>query len=312
MRQVPRIAPILALVASLAVPPNAQAASVVAPADGSAVRESDADTEKAKVLYDEGRKAYRTGEMEVALEKFTGAYELTELPIILYNIGLTYTRLYQTSNDVGHLRKAEVVLENFRMEVLRDGTLADLEEVDQTIAQVQEKIAKHEAGTPDNEPVQTGSEREENLPLPEGPEASDGAADPGRPLKLTGIGLMAGGGALGVGAAVAAVVIQQRYIKESGLLDDVRQDAEDAGCPNDTTQCDDFVRIEAQRVARVNTLRRQMLVAGIGLGVGGAALIGGGAAAFVIGKKRSAAADGARLRLISGPGDIGLGLTGQF
>ena len=102
------------------------------------------DTVRAKQLYQEGRTAYRLGNFEVAVSKFEGAYAISELPTILYNIGLAYERLYTTSNDVAHLRKSKVLLQNFLLETQKDLSLGDPGEVEQQLELVDKKIEAHE------------------------------------------------------------------------------------------------------------------------------------------------------------------------
>ena len=114
--------------------------------------------------------AYRRGDVETALERFEEAYDLTELPMILYNIGLTYMRLYEASNDVGQLRRAKVVLNNFKLELAADTSLGDMDEIDKLLDEIDEKIASHQADAPTGD---ARAEVEEDPTQMEGPEVED-------------------------------------------------------------------------------------------------------------------------------------------
>ena len=52
----------------------------------------DADAE-ARALFESGREAFDAGRLEVALEKFRRAYELSARPALLYNIAMSHDRL---------------------------------------------------------------------------------------------------------------------------------------------------------------------------------------------------------------------------
>ena len=69
--------------------------------------------ESPEQLYEEGRKDYRLGRFQDAIDKWEKAYAIAELPLLLYNIALAYRQLYDVSADVEDLRKGKVVLKNF-------------------------------------------------------------------------------------------------------------------------------------------------------------------------------------------------------
>ena len=144
--------------------------------------------EAAKVLYEEGRRAYRKGDMSLAIEKFEGAYDLTENPIILYNIGLTYRRLYDETKDITHLRRAKVVLENFRIEIARDSGLGSPDEVSQALDEVETLLGTVDGERPSREDVE--AEPEPALAQAEGPELDEppatAPADAARKFKVAG------------------------------------------------------------------------------------------------------------------------------
>jgi hypothetical protein len=251
---------------------------------------TDADTEKARALYDEGRKAYRRGDMKTALDRFEQAYDLTENPIILYNIGLTYKRLYDTSNEPEHLRKGKVVLENFKLELMRDPGLGNMEDVDNLIAEIEEQLASQGSGegssgsgpSPDSE---SGTE-------PEGPEAEGSLPPPpnqdaGKKLRVAGIASLGAGGALGIGAAVGAIISQRRYFAEVDALDQAEVDEAAAGCPEAGGEtCDQYATLKDELADRANAYRRNIGVFAGALGGAAVLSIGAGAALVAIGVKR--------------------------
>ena len=269
------------------------------------------DTAEAKSLYEEGRKAYRRGDMSTALQRFERAYDLTENPIILYNIGLTYSRLYETSNEVEHLRKAKVVLDNFSLELVRDPGLGEFPDLEELKTGIEAKIASQEDGgsAPDGAPA-PGPEPT----TPEGPEAETGTLpapptqDTGRTLRLAGIGLLGGGGALGVGAAVGALVSQKRYFEEVDALDQAEADAEAAGCPDaSNSQCAEYDDLQQQLADRANAYRRNIGIFAGGLGGLAVASLATGGALLAIGiKRRNTPAKAAQLRIVPGWGSVSL------
>jgi tetratricopeptide (TPR) repeat protein len=58
-----------------------------------ALAQGDASDEEARARFQSGRFAYNSGRFEEALRDFQRAYELSNRPLILYNVGLAYERL---------------------------------------------------------------------------------------------------------------------------------------------------------------------------------------------------------------------------
>lgn len=107
---------------------------------------------EAKEEYRLGSDAYALGNYEEAVGHFERAYELTHQPELLFNLGQSYTRWYDISNDLEHLKKARRLYENY---VLNVGALGDLDEEQQAqaradaqrrISEVDRRIAQHEDG----------------------------------------------------------------------------------------------------------------------------------------------------------------------
>jgi hypothetical protein len=119
---------------------------------------------EAKQAYQLGSDAYALGNYQTAVGHFERAYELTHQPELLFNLGQSYTRWYDISNDLEHLKKARRLYENY---VLNVGALGHLDEEQQAqaradaqrrITEVDRRIAQHDDGgstttTPTDKPA---------------------------------------------------------------------------------------------------------------------------------------------------------------
>lgn len=126
---------------------------VVAPAEG----EEDPALTEAKGLYKEGEIKFQTADYEEALALWKRAYAL--LPdgeetrairhALVYNIAEAHSRAYDVTRNPAHLRKAKILLENYRAEhraLYGDEPEAVKErtEADDRIAELDKKIAESE------------------------------------------------------------------------------------------------------------------------------------------------------------------------
>jgi tetratricopeptide (TPR) repeat protein len=120
-------------------------------AGGSQTEDDDPNIAEAKQEYRLGSDAYALGNYEVAVGHFERAYQLTQQPELLFNLGQSYTRWYDISNDLEHLKKARRLYENY---VLNVGA-TDMDEEQQAqaradaqrrITEVDRRIAQHEDG----------------------------------------------------------------------------------------------------------------------------------------------------------------------
>lgn len=268
-----------------------------------AAPEGSDDQQEAREAYREGEKAYRLGRFEEAAVAFERAYELSGLPDILYNIGLSHLRWYDVDPDVAHLRKAKVVFQNYIIEIQKNPDLGDLEEAETIIAQIDEKLA---AAEPEED------EPEDTPPPP----PVDPGPDPGKKLRLGGAVAMGVGGALVVAGAVSGVVLGVRGQEFEGDLANAYAEREALGCtPTDgRTDCDDVNnRIE---IFRNNGQRANALAVGLGLALGGVGVIGivTGAVLFVQGNKKTKAWEQRSLSIAPswGGGQTGVSVSGRF
>lgn len=102
-----------------AVPP-----AVDPPAPPPAVKPGPTDPmAQARVLYDQGQKAYELTDYDVAIDKFKAAYELIRssddpaapeiLGNVIFNLAVVYERSYEVVPDVERLRRARVMYRQY-------------------------------------------------------------------------------------------------------------------------------------------------------------------------------------------------------
>lgn len=242
-------------------------------------------------LYDQGRKAYRLGDFETAVQKWERAYELSDRPLLLYNISLAYKGLHGITKDVADLRRARAVLDNFIKlaeadpELEADDAPERLAELDAMIAEVERKASASTQGTGNVAHVEPKAEPGSNAP------GRAGGPDPGRVFKHAGIGLMASGGVLVITGVALGSYFSVRGADFQRDLQDTYRRANDHGCdPNAHVQvgaCEDIVaNIEIYRDNGRKANRSAYVSFGLGAGLGVAALATG-VAMFVIGKRRT-------------------------
>lgn len=223
-------APIVA--ATLAVPSTAWTAATsdaaglegptAAPPAGAGAEPVDASTsdnplDRAKQLYDRGKNRFDTADYGRAIELWTEAYgALPDTPdaapikaALIYNIATARERAYAIDDDVTHLRRAVILLEQYSASIPAlygedEAGRTELEKVQTRIEQIREKIAEAEARKPDPDPVvepDPGPDPDPGLvdePTPD-PRAKafiiSGAVLTG--LGVVGLGVMAGGLVMG-------------------------------------------------------------------------------------------------------------------
>lgn len=228
-------------------------------------------------LYDEGRKAYRLGDFETAVDKWQQAYDLSDNGLLLYNISLAYKGLYTISGDTGDLRRSRAVLDNFIKVAHAD---PDIEEDDapQRLAELDKMIAEAEAAEEANKPPPPV------VVTPDDGVKDDRGPDPGRKLRLAGMGTMIGGGAIALtGVSLAAFYAIKGQEFASSLKRD-NNDFETSGCDaliGDQGETGERCRQldENRDTWRANGQQANVLAVAMGVGLGGVgvvALIAGG------------------------------------
>jgi tetratricopeptide (TPR) repeat protein len=203
----------------------AEAALLMAPAAGQGVASEDP-----RALYEEGRKAYRLGDFEAAVDKWERAYDLSDKPLLLYNISLAYKGRYSISRDIADLRRSKAILDNFIKIAEADPDL-DLDDAPERMAELEKLIAKAEeeeasGAEPTRSPESSASGTEQLRDMPEGP-------DPGRKLRIAGIASMGGGGALVLIGAGVGIYFLIRSQQETTKLRQANEDLKN--CPEQDT-----------------------------------------------------------------------------
>lgn len=264
-----------------------------------------------EALYDEGRKAYRLGDFKVAVDRWEEAYAASDNALLLYNISLAYRGRYTITNDIGDLRRARAVLDNFIKVASADPDI-DLDDAPEKLVEIDEQIAAAEKQAEENptEPIVT------TPPEQAEPKRPEPTPDPGRTMRLAGIGAMAGGGlALVAGAGVMGFFI----IKSKEWNDNLQRDNgafENAGCTGDeqSGECAQLQNnIDTWRLNGRDANTRSILAIAIGGGIGVIGLVAGGLV-FNEGNKRTKLWEKqgftSHLRLL--PTRRGAVLTGRF
>lgn len=264
-----------------------------------------------EVLYDEGRKAYRLGDFATAVDRWEEAYAASDNALLLYNISLAYRGRYTITNDIGDLRRARAVLDNF-MKVAEADPDIDIDDAPEKLVEIDEQIAAAEKQARENptEPIITTPPE---TAVPKRPEPTP---DPGRTMRLAGIGTMAGGGlALVAGAGVMGYFI----IRSKEFGDNLTRDNtafENEGCMGDETTgvCGQLGNnIETWRANGRDANTSSILAIAVGGGIGVIALVAGGLV-FNEGNKRTKLWEKqgftSELRLV--PTGRGALLTGRF
>jgi tetratricopeptide (TPR) repeat protein len=254
-------------------------------------------------LYEDGRRAYRLGRYDEAVKKFERSYELSDQPLLLYNIALSYKRLYGISNAVADLRRSKTVFEEFINVASADtGLTTEIDDARARLAEIDEEIARAETAEPAKPPPSdappAGSERERKLRLA-------GAITMG-----VGGGLVVAGVAMGTYYAVRAPGFRDRIraVKEDEIADvDCEREDPPDGCP-------------ANAVARLQTERNNLRQAKLGIGLGYGLVAGVGVVAIIAGavvfargsRKKGAAANALQISPTLSPRLAGISMSGRF
>jgi len=276
--------------------------------------EQPATGEDARKLYEQGERAYRRGRFREALEKFEKAYDLSEQPLLLYNIALAYRQLYDVADDVEELRRGRAVLKNFMLFADRDPDL-DATDAKKLLTEIEALIEEHEKTHP--EVVTTPDPGPDPGPGPTDPPPPKGK-DPGRTLRIAGGAAMGGGGALVVGGTVAGIFFAIKGTEFSEEITRLR-----AEMPNACDEDDDSVECR-QNAADIETARDNGRKANLGTGLAfalggglGVVAIATGVVLFLQGNKRTRewkASASKRPAMMVRPTFMprGVGLTGRF
>ncbi len=127
-------------------PAPAPAPAPVPAVASTAVEANDPLTSDPAVEYQKGEQAYALGNYEQAVRHFERSYELSNLPDLLYNLGMSYAQWHGLSSDVNHLRKAKRLFQNYVKRLAENPAMdqSQRDEAEAQIAKVEEQIAEAE------------------------------------------------------------------------------------------------------------------------------------------------------------------------
>lgn len=264
--------------------------------------------ESAEQLYEDGRKAYRLGRYEEAVKKFERSFELSDQPLLLYNIALAYKRLYSISKDVADLRRSKNVFEEFITVAQADTALqTEIDDARARLAELDQEISDAEAAAAKSAPE----------PRPDtGDQPTIGPKE--RKLRIAGAATMGVGGALLIGGIAMGTFF---IVRASGFANDIRLEKEAIGDPMCTR--DRPIQMlpmgcPADRVRRLATFRDNARAARLGAGLGfglmgtlGVAALVTGAVLFAKGTPRAGKGRVADL-LVSPALDGSIVVSGRF
>ncbi len=272
--------------ASSTLPLQAAAADnrrVIGPEEAPASEPAPSGGNDARSMYEAGERAYRRGRFQEALDLFGKAYDLSEQPLLLYNIALAHRQLYDVANDVGELRRGRAVLKNFMLFADRDPDL-DATDAKKLLAEVEQLIADHKESTPEVVPG-PGPDPVDPIDKPKPPHGKD----PGRNLRIAGAVVMGTGGVMVVGGTIAGIFFAVRGKDFTSDLsrDTTRQQEEciDAQILSD----DDCTKLAGNIEKARDNGRKSNLGVGLSFGIGGGLgliAFGAGLGLFIQGNKR--------------------------
>ncbi len=123
----------------------------VAPTDGAS---SSAATSPSTPLSDDpaleyrlGEQAYALGNYEQAVRHFERSYQLSNFADLLYNLGMAHAQWHGLDGDIGHLRKAKRLFQNYTKRLAENPAMDQSQraEVEAQVARIDEQIADYEA-----------------------------------------------------------------------------------------------------------------------------------------------------------------------
>ncbi len=124
-------------------PPESAPTEPEPPAEAPDVPEGDDESKRAAAAdaFLEGSKYYELGQYPKAIEKFERAWELSNEPLLLFNLGQANWKWFDVDPDPEHLRRAKQSFENYDKR-MRGSEGYDPTEVQRFIERIDEQIAK--------------------------------------------------------------------------------------------------------------------------------------------------------------------------
>lgn len=125
--------------------------SAAAPTDSAAIAAATSPTQPLSsdpaLEYRRGEQAYALGNYEQAVRHFEHSYQLSNFADLLYNIGLAHAQWHGLDGDIGHLRKAKRLFQNYIKRLAENPAMDQSQraEVEAQVARIDEQISEYEA-----------------------------------------------------------------------------------------------------------------------------------------------------------------------
>jgi tetratricopeptide (TPR) repeat protein len=158
------------------VSPTVAPGAASAPTDSAATAAATAPVEPLSddpaLEYRRGEQAYALGNYEQAVRHFEHSYELSNFADLLYNLGMAYAQWHGLDGDVGHLRKAKRLFQNYTKRLAENPQMdqSQRDEAEAQIARIDEQIAEHEKRVAAPPPIVKPEPQPQPQPLPDQPE----------------------------------------------------------------------------------------------------------------------------------------------
>jgi hypothetical protein len=215
-------------------------------------------------LYQQGEQAYWLGDFNLAVDRFEAAYAASRLPGLLYNVGLAYLRRFELSQDVRDLHRARAVLRNYAIELEKDPSLGQADNLPKLLEQIDRLLAEHDAPA-------APPKVEAPVACPEAPPPPPPA--PVRTSRPAGLALMATGSAALAAGVASALVFSLKGRSYSQQLVGLRDEQAAAGCPDMSSPTCAYLD-DAARITETNGRRANLLAGGLGGGLSALGLAG--------------------------------------
>jgi hypothetical protein len=155
--------------------PAAAPGATAAPTDSASISAATSPTqplsEDPALEYRRGEQAYALGNYEQAVRHFEHSYELSNFADLLYNLGMAYAQWHGLDGDVGHLRKAKRLFQNYTKRLAENPAMdqSQRDEAEAQITRIDEQIAEHEKRVAPP-PIVKPDPQPSPQPLPDQPE----------------------------------------------------------------------------------------------------------------------------------------------
>lgn len=158
------------------LPASPEPGAGAAPTDSAAISAATSPTEPLSddpaLEYRRGEQAYALGNYEQAVRHFERSYQLSNFADLLYNLGMAYAQWHGLDGDVGHLRKAKRLFQNYTKRLAENPEMdqSQRDEAEAQVARIDEQIAEHERRAAAPPPIVKPEPQSQPQPLPDQPE----------------------------------------------------------------------------------------------------------------------------------------------